>query len=192
MTEHVKGGTTGERLSWASPSRIEVAVRSPDRLAIKYRYHLLSEGRAICLRFLGLVFIGLGLIAIATGIIEIVIGGIFLGVLVLVLTWFYPRQYRNIEVNKKTGEISFSDSSLFSDRLPMSIPFELVKCLTVASQTIASKPENMFSVTLNPTSPGQFNASHLTRLLVRSYSSDDIEELARIVSEYSDIRVVRQ
>jgi hypothetical protein len=192
MTTREMGANTGEGASWESQSRIEVAERSPDRLKIKYHYHIFLEKRARFFIILGVFFISAAIITLAFGITEIVVMGIVIGALVLVFTWYYPRQCHIIVVSKEVGEISFSDSSVFSERLPMSIPFGHVKCLTIASETMASKPEHMLSVTLHPAPQGPFHVSIFTRLLVRSYSIDEIEELARIISEFSDIRVVRQ
>jgi hypothetical protein len=192
MTEQGKGATKGEGTGWSSPSRIDVTERSPARLEIKYRYHLLSETRARGLILLGIALISVGLLAIVTGVLVMVLWWLVIGTLVLGLTWYYPRSYRNIVINKEAGEISFSDSSVFSERLPMSIPFGHVKCLTIASKTMASKPEHLLSVTLHPVPQGPFHIGNFTHLLVKSYIIDEIEELGRIISEFSDIRVVRQ
>jgi hypothetical protein len=192
MKEDRKEESKNERSGWPTPSRIEVAERTTNNLVVKYRYHPLSEGRTRGLNILGIGFIGAGLITIVTGISEIVAGGIVIGALVLGLTWYYPRQCRTIVVDKKLGEISFSDSFSTSNQLPLNVPFTLVKGLTVASQTMASKPEHLLSLTLHPAPQGPFSIGHFTHLLVKSYDGDEIEEIARIISEFSDIQVIRQ
>jgi len=187
-----KGAAEGERAGWSPPGRIEIAGRSPARLAIKYRYHLLSAARARTFLVLGIAFIGAGLLFLVTGIHAATLGCLLSGGVILGATWHYPRQFRNIVISKEKGEISFSDSSVFSNRLPMAVPAGQVKCLTIAAQVMASKPEYMLSITLHPVPQEPFSVVNLTKLLVKSYSSDDVEELARIISGFSDFRVVRQ
>ncbi|NMC06943.1 MAG: hypothetical protein GYA24_17125 [Candidatus Lokiarchaeota archaeon] len=187
-TRSAKSISTG----WASPKKIEVVEQSPDRLKIKYRYHMISKYLTLFLLALGIFFIGAGVIVIVIGIEELSPVAFFIGGLVLSLMWIYPRQCRMIVVDKKSNEISFSDWVFLANRIPLNVSIDLVKGLTIATEIMASKPEHLLSITLKPVPQGPFSIGHFTHLLVKSYDASEIEELTGIISEFSGIPVIRQ